>query len=73
MYQDLKPVVAGNCDIYSYFYSLFDENHQNVGKFSFFFSSCNTRPITLSAILSVDLKSGSKLQILASFSNFISG
>lgn len=72
MYQDLKPVVAGNCDIYRYFYSLFDDNHQNVGKFSFFFSSCNTLPITLSAILSVDLKSGSKLQILASFSNFIS-
>lgn len=73
MYQDLIPVIDGNCDIYRYFYILFGGNLQNVGKFSFSFFSSNILPITLSAILSVDLKSESKLQILASFSKFISG
>jgi len=71
MYQGLKPVIVGNCDIYRYFYILFGGNLQNVGKFSFSFFSSNILPITLSAILSVDLKSESKLQILAS--KFISG
>ena len=73
MYQDLKPVIDGNCDIYRYFYILFGGNLQNVGKLSFSFFSCNILPITLSTILSGDLKSESKLQILASFSKFISG